>query len=91
MENNQILLGDFQYDMDSDILDIGALIQSPVLWIGNISFSDFTGDIIFRLKDVEPYADMRIKFGTFSFINRNTDSLVYHSRDNLFKTITFYY
>ena len=88
-KNNQILLGDFQYDIDSDILDIGALIQSPVLWIGNVSFSDFTGDIIFRLKDVEPYADMRIKFGTFSSINRNTDSFVYHSRDNLLRQLHF--
>ncbi len=86
-KNNQILLGDFQYYMDSDILDVGALIQSPVLWIGNISFSDFTGDIIFRLKDVEPYSDMKIKFGTFDSNNRHLDTLNYHSRDNLLRQL----
>ncbi len=86
-EKNQIFLGDFQYNIDSDILDIGALIQSPVLWVGNIPFSDFTGDIIFRLKDIEPYSAMKIKFGTFSSIDKNTKTLNYHSRDNLLRQL----
>ena len=62
-----IQVGDFTYSIDSDILDIDALIQSPTHWLGNYGLTDFTGPMIFRLKEQEIYNSIKIhdpKIGT---------------------------
>ena len=53
--DSKITLGDFKYDIQTDILDLGELIQSPDLWLGNFQFSDFTGPSIYRLKEAKKY------------------------------------
>ncbi len=86
-KENQIYLGDFQYEINSDILDLGALIQSPILWVGNIDFSDFTGDVIFRLRDIEPYLNIKIISSDFNLDKIKRDIKPSHSRDNLLRQL----
>ena len=58
--NNSIQLGDFHYNSDFDLIDLGSLIQAPNLWLGNDAFVTFTGDVIFRLREIEPYTGIKI-------------------------------
>ena len=37
---SNITIGDFQYEISTDILDFDDLIQSPDLWLGNFKFSE---------------------------------------------------
>ena len=57
---NKIHLGDFIYNIDFDILDLDALIQSPTHWLGNFGLTDFIGSMIYRLKDPELYGAINI-------------------------------
>ncbi|MBT7119809.1 MAG: GNAT family N-acetyltransferase, partial [Candidatus Marinimicrobia bacterium] len=80
----KIQIGDFTYSIDSDILDFDALIQSPTHWLGNFGITEFTGPMIYRLKEPELYITVQIhepKIGTsFSPVtpdNKN-DILLYN-------------
>lgn len=80
---NIIKIGDFSYTTDSEILDLESLIKSPTLWLGNFSFSDFTGPSIFRLKEAESYDSLKIHnplqnnvLGTVR-IDNHIDTLLY--------------
>ena len=80
----KIQIGDFTYSIDSDILDFDALIQSPTHWLGNFGITEFTGPMIYRLKEPELYITIQIhepKIGTsFSPVtpdNKN-DILLYN-------------
>jgi len=53
---DKLQIGDFSYTIQSDILDFAQLIQAPSLWLGNFSFTTFTGGSIFRLKEAESYS-----------------------------------
>ena len=52
---DSIQIGDFKYNVETDVLDIEALIQEPSLWLGNFQFSNFMGGSIFRLKESKKY------------------------------------
>ena len=58
--DTKIQIGDFTYSIDSDILDFDALIQSPTHWLGNFGITEFTGPIIYRLKEPELYITVQI-------------------------------
>ena len=81
---SKIQVGDFTYSIDSDILDIDALIQSPTHWLGNFGLTDFTGPMIYRLKEPELYSAIKIhdpKIGTtFSSVipDDKNDILLYN-------------
>ena len=82
--DTKIQIGDFTYSIDSDILDFDALIQSPTHWLGNFGITEFTGPMIYRLKEPELYITVQIhepKIGTsFSPVtpdNKN-DILLYN-------------
>ena len=49
--DNNIQIGDFIYTTKSSLIDFELIIQAPELWLGNLNFSDFIGDSIFRLKE----------------------------------------
>ncbi len=53
--NNIIQIGSFTYKTKSSMIDFELFIQSPQLWLGNLNFSDFIGDSIFRLKEPKEY------------------------------------
>ncbi len=57
---DKIFIGEFPYIISSDIFDMESFIRSPALWLGNMSFSKFTGNKIFKLKDPEPYTLLTI-------------------------------
>tara|TARA_B100001250_G_C19814758_1_gene797721 strand:+ start:1321 stop:5919 length:4599 start_codon:yes stop_codon:yes gene_type:complete len=64
----KIKIGDFTYSTDEDILDFDAMIKSPTHWLGNFGITEFTGPIIFRLKEPELYITVQIhepKIGTY--------------------------
>jgi hypothetical protein len=82
--DTKIQIGDFTYSIDSDILDFDALVQSPTHWLGNFGITEFTGPMIYRLKEPELYITVQIyepKIGTsFSPVtpdNKN-DILLYN-------------
>ncbi len=58
--DSKVTMGDYTYVIETDILDIESLIQSPTLWLGNSGFTDFTGPSVFRLKESEPYDSLKI-------------------------------
>ena len=58
--DSKVTMGDYTYVIETDILDIESLIQSPALWLGNCGFTDFTGPSVFRLKESEPYDSLKI-------------------------------
>ena len=55
-----IQIGDFVYEYKTDILDFESIIQYPPLWLGNISFTNFTGNSIFRLKEPKVHKNIKI-------------------------------
>lgn len=56
----KIFIGEFPYNISSDIFDLESFIRSPTLWLGNISFTEFTGNKVFGLKDPEAYTSLTI-------------------------------
>ena len=88
-----LTLGDFKYDIKTDILDLGKMIQSPDLWLGNFKFSDFTGPSIFRLKEAKKYDQISIKgpksgttFGQIKYSNDKIETVLFkiHSAVRLY-------
>ena len=79
-----LTLGDFKYDIQTDILDLGKMIQSPDLWLGNFKFSDFTGPSIFRLKEAKKYDLISIqepkigtKFDQIEYANDKIETVLF--------------
>ena len=60
LSEDYVQIGDFIYDYKTDILDFESLIQYPPLWLGNISFTNFTGYSVFRLKESKEYKKLKI-------------------------------
>jgi len=40
-ETGRILIGDFEYSIKSDAIDLGIFVRQPILWAGNISMINF--------------------------------------------------
>ncbi|MEC9050379.1 MAG: AMP-binding protein, partial [Candidatus Neomarinimicrobiota bacterium] len=82
--DTKIQIGDFTYSIDSDILDFDALVKSPTHWLGNFGITEFTGPMIYRLKEPELYITIQIhepKIGTsFSPVtpDNNNNILLYN-------------
>ena len=78
-----IQIGDFIYEYKTDILDFEALIQFPPLWLGNISFTNFTGNSIYRLKETTVNENFKIHTPHIplspskEIIENNIDSILY--------------
>ena len=58
--DNSIQIGDFIYKSNSSFVDFELFIQSPHLWIGNLNFSEFVGDSIFRIKKPKKYSSLEL-------------------------------
>ncbi len=48
-KDNKLQLGDYQYQVADNRLDINRILFDPRLWLGNTILIDFIGDIIFQL------------------------------------------
>jgi long-subunit acyl-CoA synthetase (AMP-forming)/GNAT superfamily N-acetyltransferase len=59
-EGNQLQIGDFSYEIETEFFDFQAFIKSPHLWLGNESLVTFCGDLLFRVKEFDPYQDIKI-------------------------------
>ena len=64
---DKLQIGDYFYKSDSHILDLESMIQYPTFWLGNINFSNFTGNSIFRLKEAKTYRGLKLE----SSLNQN--------------------
>ena len=57
---NNVQIGDYIYQTNSQLIDLELFIQYPLLWLGNSNFSDFVGDSIFRLKESKQYDSIKL-------------------------------
>ncbi len=48
IDKSGIQLGDFKYNAEDKKINLGAILQSPDLWLGNQNLIDFTGRNIFK-------------------------------------------
>ena len=86
-DKTNIQLGDFLYSSELDVLDLGSVIQAPSLWLGNDAFTAFVGDVIFRLKEVEPYSGIKVSEKSINW-NLNLPAAAMDSgKGNLLKNI----
>ena len=80
---DNVQIGDFIYSTNSKLLDLELFIQSPSLWLGNLHFSNFTGESIFRLKESKQYNLFKLKTIAINFsktesvFNEKIDTLLY--------------
>ena len=57
---DRLIIGNYRYRIQLEILDLDRFIQFPALWIGNSEFAGFVGKTIFRLKEPKAYDDIEI-------------------------------
>ena len=82
--DSKIIIGDYIYTIETDILDLDSFIQSPNLWLGNFSLTDFTGPTIFRIK--EPKTIKQIKLTKINeSINSHNEKEEYQTDNALYK------
>jgi len=86
-DKSSILLGDFYYASELNILDLGSVIQSPNLWLGNNAFTSFVGEIIFRLKEIETYSGIKVCESSINWNLITPKFTVDSGKENLLKNI----
>lgn len=47
-QDDRLVLGEFEYSVNSNKVDLGVLLLDPRLWLGNSSLVIFIGDLIFN-------------------------------------------
>ena len=57
---DRLIIGNYRYRIQLEILDLDRFIQFPALWVGNSEFAGFVGKTIFRLKEAKAYDDIKI-------------------------------
>ncbi len=40
-KNSHVQIGDFEYKVIADVIDLGIFVRQPILWMGNINLIDF--------------------------------------------------
>ena len=65
--NDTINIGNFSYNIESQVFDLASFIKSPKLWLGNQEFIDFCSSTIFRIKESVIYPDINIIINTSTF------------------------
>ena len=59
-DENNIQIGEFQYEIEDSFFDFQPFIKSPHLWLGNESFVSFCGDLLFRLREFDNYHGIHV-------------------------------
>ena len=86
-DKTSIQLGDFIYRIKLNVLDLGSVIESPNLWLGNDAFTTFVGDVIFRLKEVEPHSGISIQEESINWDSNLPATDMDSDKDNILKNI----
>ncbi len=61
VKKSGIQLGDFKYSSEKKKINLGAIFQSPDLWLGNQNLVQFTGNSIFKWsRSDEPNENIRV-------------------------------
>ena len=90
--DDNLHIGDFLYYNNTHLLDLELFIQCPSLWLGNFSFSKFTGESIFRLKESKKYESIKLIGPSINYQNKKNiiteelDTILFslHKAVNLF-------
>ena len=84
---SDLIVGEFSYYIDSQILDLQSFANSPNLWLGNNEFTLFASEAIFRIKDPDSNSDIRIRILPDSFALSKTHKVNNDNNTNLIEQI----
>ena len=62
MERNSLIIGNFTYNTNDNIIDLQSILICPELWLGNNSFTDFIGKSVFRVARFEQANSIKLQF-----------------------------
>ena len=60
--DNYLIIGDFTYNTNDNIIDLQSILICPELWLGNNSFTDFIGKSVFRIARFEQTNSIKLQF-----------------------------
>ena len=60
--DNSLIIGDFTYNTNDNIIDLQSILICPELWLGNNSFTDFIGKSVFRIARFEQTNSIKLQF-----------------------------
>jgi len=60
--DNTLIIGDFTYNTNDNIIDLQSILICPELWLGNNSFTDFIGKSVFRIARFEQTNSIKLQF-----------------------------
>ena len=60
--DNSLIIGDFTYNTNDNIIDLQSILICPELWLGNNSFTDFIGKSVFRISRFEQTNSIKLQF-----------------------------
>lgn len=60
--DNFLIIGDFTYNTNDNIIDLQSILICPELWLGNNSFTDFIGKSVFRISRFEQTNSIKLQF-----------------------------
>ena len=60
--DNYLIIGDFTYNTNDNIIDLQSILICPELWLGNNSFTDFIGKSVFRISRFEQTNSIKLQF-----------------------------
>ena len=60
--DNFLIIGDFTYNTNDNIIDLQSILICPELWLGNNSFTDFIGKSVFRIARFEQTNSIKLQF-----------------------------
>ena len=82
---NDIQIGDYIYKSNTRSVDFELFIQCPRLWLGNLNFSDFVGDSIFRIKKPQESSLLDLKKVDFFLLPLNKP--IQNSHDTVLQSL----
>ena len=60
--DNSLIIGNFTYNTNENIIDLQSILICPELWLGNNSFTDFIGKSVFRIARFEQTNSIKLQF-----------------------------
>ena len=60
--DNSLIIGNFTYNTNDNIIDLQSILICPELWLGNNSFTDFIGKSVFRIARFEQTNSIKLQF-----------------------------
>ncbi|MED5256698.1 MAG: GNAT family N-acetyltransferase [Candidatus Neomarinimicrobiota bacterium] len=76
--DNSLIIGNFTYNTNDNIIDLQSILICPELWLGNNSFTDFIGKSVFRIARFEQTNSIKLQF---PFNNKESSESVKNKDD----------